>query len=187
MKRSMLALVIYAASIPLANWMIDHVGTQHFPGGPHTIPVGFGYDAPSGVLAIGVALVARDFIQRQLGRRAALLAIGVGVLLSYLVANPAIATASAVAFALGEFSDFAVYTPLARRRLALAVAASGVIGGLIDSLVFLQIAFGSTLFWQGQVIGKTYVALAAGLTIWIIRQWTTTPAPSQPATTSPSN
>lgn len=162
--RSTLAVATYMATIPAANWMIQNVGTQAFPGGPHTIPVGFGFDAPSGVLLIGLALAARDYIQRAIGKRAALLAIAAGVALSYFV-NPAVATASAVAFLLGELADFVVFTPISRRNLPSAVIASGVVGGVIDSLVFLQLAFGSTMFWQGQVIGKTLVALACALIV----------------------
>ena len=162
--RTTLALATYMATIPAANWMIQNVGTQAFPGGPHTIPVGFGFDAPSGVLLIGLALAARDYIQRTIGKRAALLAIVCGVALSYIV-NPAVATASAAAFLLGELADFAIFTPISRRNLPAAVLASGVVGGIIDSLVFLQLAFSSTMFWQGQVIGKTLVALACALIV----------------------
>lgn len=161
--------LLYAAAVPLANWFVAHVGDQQFPGGPHTILVGFGWRAPSGVLWIGVALVARDVIQRLAGRWAALTAIAVGVGLSYLV-NPAVATASAVAFALGELADLAVYTPLADRSLSLAVLASGVVGGLIDSLVFLQLAFGSTHYWQGQVLAKAAVSAAAAVPLWWARR-----------------
>ena len=168
--KTVAAFTAYAATIPAANWMINHVGTQAFPGGPHTIPVGFGYQAPSGVLMIGVALAARDVVQRISGTRVALAAIVVGVALSYVVAGPALATASAAAFAIGELADFAVYTPLQRRRLILAVVLSGVVGGIIDSLVFLHIAFGSFTYWQGQVIGKTEVSLAAGLLMLIWRR-----------------
>lgn len=167
---TVLALACYAGSVPLANWMISNVGqASAFPGGPHTIPVGFGFDAPSGVLAIGVTLAARDAVQRLAGKRVALVAIALGVLLSFLIASPALAAASAVAFLLGELADFAVYTPLRRRHLPAAVLASGVVGGIIDSLVFLQIAFGSTMFWQGQVLGKTWVALAAALSVWVVK------------------
>lgn len=168
-KAAAIALTGYLACIPGANWMIGNVGTVHFPGGPHTIPVGFGYDAPSGVLLIGAALVARDAVQRLAGRLPVLAAIAVGVALSWLI-NPAIAVASAAAFCLGELADFAVFTPLAERRLALAVIASGIVGGVVDTFVFLQLAFGSTQFWQGQIIGKTLVALAGGVGIWIARR-----------------
>lgn len=162
--RTASAVIAYCATIPAANWMIQNVGTEAFPDGPHTIPVGFGYSAPSGVLLIGVALGARDYIQRAAGRQLALVAILIGVALSYVV-NPAVATASALAFALGELADFAVYTPAARRSLPLAVLLSGVVGGVIDSLVFLQIAFGSTMFWQGQVLGKAEVAALCALSV----------------------
>lgn len=160
-----LSIIGYLATIPLANWLINHVGTQSFPGGPHTIPVGFGYQAPSGVLAIGVALASRDYVQEKYGKQATLIAIAIGIIVSYMI-DPAVATASAVAFAAGELADFVVYSEIKKRSLALAVVASGVIGGIIDSLLFLRIAFGSTNFWQGQVIGKTYMAILGGLLIW---------------------
>lgn len=160
------ALAVYAGAIPLANWMIGNVGSQQFPGGPHTIPVGFGFDAPSGVLAIGVSLAARDAVQRAAGKAWALGAIAVGVVLSFWIASPQLAAASALAFALGELFDFAVYTPTARRSLPLAILLSGIVGGVVDSLVFLQVAFGSSMFWQGQVLGKFYVATACALIVW---------------------
>jgi uncharacterized PurR-regulated membrane protein YhhQ (DUF165 family) len=157
-----LALIGYLLTIPVANWMIQNIGTQGFPDGPHTIPVGFGYQAPSGVLLIGVALALRDHVQEKAGRNLALAAIAVGICLSYIV-NPAVATASAAAFAVSELIDFAIYTKIRRRNKPAAIATSGIIGGVIDSLIFLQIAFGSTMFWQGQVIGKTAVAVVAAL------------------------
>ena len=157
-----LALIGYLLTIPAANWMIQNVGTQGFPGGPHTIPVGFGYDAPSGVLLIGLALALRDYVQEKAGRNPTLIAIGIGIGLSYIV-NPAVATASAVAFGISEIIDFAIYSRIRRHNKPAAIATSGFIGGIIDSLIFLKIAFGSTMFWQGQVIGKTIVAVLAAL------------------------
>lgn len=168
-RLSIAAAAVYLATIPLANWFIGHVGTQEFPGGPHVIPVGFGYTAPSGVLLIGLALAMRDAVQRLSGRWLVLIAIVIGVGLSYLV-NPAIATASAVAFGLGELADFAVFTPLSRRHLVAAVIVSGVVGGIVDTFLFLQIAFGSTDYWQGQIIGKTAMAALAGIAIYTARR-----------------
>ena len=165
--KKILAFTVYCLSIPAANWMISNIGTQSFPGGPHTIPVGFGYSAPSGVLLIGFALFARDIIQRISGRNIALIAIGLGSMISYLLADKNIATASVIAFAIGELVDLCVYTPLHKKRIVTAVVVSGIVGGVVDSLLFLQIAFGSTMFWQGQVIGKAYVSCLAGLLIWI--------------------
>jgi uncharacterized PurR-regulated membrane protein YhhQ (DUF165 family) len=170
-RSALAAAGVYLATIPLANWFIGHVGTQEFPGGPHVIPVGFGYTAPSGVLLIGLALAMRDAVQRLAGRWLVLAAIAIGVALSYWV-NPAIATASAVAFGIGELADFSVFTPLSRRHLVAAVVISGIIGGIVDTFLFLQIAFGSTDYWQGQVIGKTFMAAAAGIAIYGIRRRT---------------
>lgn len=163
-----LALFGYLSTIPAANWMIQNVGTQGFPDGPHTIPVGFGYDAPSGVLLIGVALALRDYVQEKAGRDQTLIAIAIGIGLSYIV-NPAVATASAVAFAVSELIDLAVYTRIRRRNKPIAIAASGFVGGIVDSLLFLQIAFGSTMFWQGQVIGKTAIAILAAVSFKVYR------------------
>jgi uncharacterized PurR-regulated membrane protein YhhQ (DUF165 family) len=69
--------------------------------------------------------------------------------------------ASAAAFLLSEFADFAVYTPLARRRLVAAVFASSVVGLVVDSIVFLWLAFGSLEFLTGQIIGKLWMVLLA--------------------------
>ena len=167
---SLLAFLAYLFSIPFANWLIDNVGNVRFPGGPHVLSVGFGYEAPSGFLAIGFALVARDYVQHRLGKKYALLAIGLGVAFSFFV-NRDLALASGAAFALGELSDFAVYTPLRKYSTFAAVAVSGIVGGIVDSLIFLQIAFDSIQYWQGQVIGKAWMALAGGLVLSAIKNY----------------
>jgi uncharacterized PurR-regulated membrane protein YhhQ (DUF165 family) len=165
-----LLLGLYVGSIFMANWFVQNVGTQYTPNGPHVIPVGFGFEAPSGVLWIGVALVARDLVQQYLGSRVAIAAMFVGAAASYFVA-PALAFASAAGFLLSETADFTVYTPLMRRgRIVLAVFASGVVGLIVDTFVFLMIAFGSLQFWQGQVIGKLWVTLVATGLIWLLRR-----------------
>lgn len=169
--RKYLPLLAYTSCIPLANYAITHWGTQPFPGGPHTIPVGFGWSAPSGVLFIGVALTARDWVQVNIGRRAVLAAIIVGVFLSFFTSTRNVATASALAFGASELADFGVFTPLADRgRLAAAVIASNIVGLLIDTFLFLWVAFGSITFWQGNALGKLWMTLLAvpGL-LWVRR------------------
>src|ERR671922_1308395 len=136
-------LVLFGLTIPAANWLIGHAGTVCVPKGPCLIPVAPGLMAPSGVTMIGIALVLRDLVQRRLGVGVAVGAIAAGAALSALVAPPALVVASAAAFLLSEFADLAVYTPLARRGLLVAVVASGMVGLVIDSVVFLWLAFGS--------------------------------------------
>jgi uncharacterized PurR-regulated membrane protein YhhQ (DUF165 family) len=43
----------------------------------------------------------------------------------------------------------------------LAVIASSVVGLIIDSIIFLSLAFGSLAFLEGQVIGKAWMVLLA--------------------------
>lgn len=169
------AFVLYAFTVVAANWSLQHLGAPH-AAGPRTIPVGFGYDAPSGVLWIGVAFTLRDVVQSTLGKGATIAAILVGAALSYVVA-PSFAFASAAAFLVSEALDFAVYTPLVDHgRVVLAVALSNTVGLLIDTFVFLQLAFHSLDFWQGQVIGKTWMTVLALAVIVPARRTLTTVA-----------
>lgn len=163
-------LIAFLACIPTANWLIGNVGVKCIPNGPCVIPVGFGYMAPSGVLMIGLALVLRDLVQRWLGIRWVIGAIFAGAALSAAVAPPALVIASATAFLLSELADTAVYTPLAERRLMLAVALSSAVGLAIDGAVFLWIAFGSLALLPGQILGKGMMVLAAMPIIWWLRQ-----------------
>src|SRR5476649_1992154 len=154
-------LVLFCLTIPAANWMIGHVGTVCLPNGPCLLPVAPHIMAPSGVLMIGAALVLRDLVQRRLGVEFGIGAIIVGALISAALAPAALVIASAAAFLLSEFADFAVYTPLARRRLVLAVLASSSVGLVVDSIVFLWLAFGSLDFLFGQIVGKLWMVLLA--------------------------
>lgn len=172
----LVAFCCFLASIPLANWMIQHVGTVCVPGGPCLVPVAPGLMAPSGVLTVGGALVLRDVVQRCLGLSWGLVAIALGTVLSILVAPGALVIASGTAFALSEVADFAVYTPLQRRRLTLAVVASSVVGLLVDSVVFLTLAFGNLEFLTGQIVGKLWAVLIAVPLVRLLRRVAPTPA-----------
>jgi queuosine precursor transporter len=152
-------LAAYIACIPLANWMIGHVGTVCVPQGPCLVPVAPGLMAPSGVLLVGLALVLRDLVQRRLGIAYALAAIAVGAVLSGVLAPLPLVVASTTAFLLSELADFAVYTPLQKRGLVIAVLASSFVGLVADSIVFLWLAFGSFEFLLGQIVGKAWMVL----------------------------
>ena len=117
--------------------------------------------APSGISMIGIALVLRDLVQRRLGRLPALMAIVAGAVLSGALAPPQLVVASTAAFFLSELADFAVFTPLQKRGLVLAVLASAVVGLIADSILFLYLAFGSLEFLEGQVLGKVCMVLLA--------------------------
>lgn len=161
-------LALFTACIPAANWLIQHVGSTCVPKGPCLIPVAPGLMAPSGVLVVGLAFVLRDLVQRRLGVGFAAMAVVAGAGLSALLAPPALVIASGVAFLISEFADLAIYTPLQKRRLVLAVVASSIVGLIVDSIIFLQLAFGSLDHVLGQVIGKAWmVLLAIPFIMWI--------------------
>ena len=83
-------------------------------------------------------------------------------------------------FLFSELADFAVYQPLRERRWLLAVAASNLVGLVIDSVLFLQIAFGSLDFINGQIIGKTWTTIVAVPVLLALRRWVV-PRYSRPA------
>lgn len=142
---------LFVGTVFAANWAVEHVGV---------VPVGFGLMAPAGVYFAGLAFFLRDLVHRTIGKRWALAAIAVGAAASWWV-SPVLAVASASAFAVSELVDFAVYLAVVRRGYAKAVGASGAVASVVDSAVFLWLAFGSLEFLYGQVLAKWYMTLAA--------------------------
>lgn len=143
-----------------ANWLVSNVGYTNGPGSPHTLPLGGGLNAPSGVLLVGVSFTLRDVLQSRLGVSATFGIIVFGAAMSALL-SPRLAAASAVTYLLSETSDPLVYTPLARRQHAVAVLASNLAGSIVDSVVFLGLAYGFSSvrsFGPGQVVGKLVAA-----------------------------
>lgn len=124
---------LYVAAIPLTNWLFGYVGVQPIPGTDQVWH-------PLAIL-VGFWLVLRDFAHRELGDRLIFAPIVVGMALSYAMSSPRIATASAVAFAVSELVDYAVYRwtgrPLHQRVLLSSMASVPV-----DSVLFYWIAFG---------------------------------------------
>jgi hypothetical protein len=123
--------------------------------------------APAGVYFVGLAFTFRDTTQRTLGRGYTVVAILIGAGLSAFV-SPEFALASAVAFLFSEGADFSVYTPLAERGWLTAVVASNVVGAVVDSVLFLWLAFSSLEFLAGQIVGKLWMT---GLAIVVISLW----------------
>jgi uncharacterized PurR-regulated membrane protein YhhQ (DUF165 family) len=153
------AFAAFIATIFAANWLIEHYGI---------VDIGFGLMAPAGVFAAGLAFTFRDIVQRTLGREPVIVAILIGAACSYLI-SPAFAVASAIAFLISEFADFGVYTPLEERGLIKAMVASNVVGSVVDSVLFLWIAFGSLAFIEGQIVGKLAMTAVAIPLVVLIR------------------
>ena len=150
----------YIATIFGANLLITHVGV---------VPVGFGLVAPAGVYCAGLAFTFRDLTQDTLGRAWTIGAIVVGAGLSALL-SPQLALASGTAFLLSELADLAVYTPLRERHWLAAVAVSNTVGLLVDSVLFLLLAFGNLDFLPGQIVGKWWMTALAVAVLWLWRR-----------------
>lgn len=165
-----LAFLAYVATILGANWALHRYGM---------VPIGFGLHAPAGVYFAGLALGLRDVLHERAGVRWVLGAIAVGTLASYVVTDAvripgghvSIAVASAVAFGLSELADLVVYSPLRERQWVAAVAASNLVGAVIDSLVFLPLAFGSSKGWVDLTIGKLYLIPLGVVLVGLVRRW----------------
>lgn len=155
-----IAAAAFVATVWAANYAVEHWGI---------VSVGFGLMAPAGVYFVGLAFTLRDIVHRTLGRAAVIGAIILGAGLSYWISDGvtlpgghlSLALASGLAFLLSETADLAVYEPLRKRGWLPAVAASNTVGILIDSALFLWLAFGSLAFFWGQVVGKAWMTLLA--------------------------
>jgi uncharacterized PurR-regulated membrane protein YhhQ (DUF165 family) len=152
----------YVGCIFAANLAIKHWGI---------VPVGLGVAAPAGVYFAGLALTARDQVRERSGFRAVVAAVLVGAVLSWWLEDIGrIALASGIAFGISETADSLVYEPL-RKRWATAVLVSGAAGLIVDSVLFLWIAFGSLAFIDGQIVGKAVATLAAVGMLSVVREW----------------
>ena len=118
--------LIYLLLIPFVNWAFSWTPLVALPDGGSWSPFS---------IAVGLVLVFRDLAQREVGHWIFIpLFIGTG--LSFIMAKPEIATASAVAFFVSEFIDWLIFTitkkPLSKRILLSTFAAIPV-----DSIIFL--------------------------------------------------
>lgn len=170
-----LIAAVYVGLVVLANWL----ASAYFWTVPFTTLV-----APAGVFCVGAVLVLRDWAQALYGLRWTLPLIPLAGGVSWLAGTLAgwttlqrVALASVCAFVVSETVEALVFTPLRRRSLTLGVALSATVGNLIDSALFLWLAFGSLTFLRGQVVGKgEMIALGVALTALRRRAW-------QPAST----
>lgn len=143
---------LYVALIVTVNYAFTVVPLVKLPDGTMWPPV---------ALLVGFVFVARDFAQREIGHKV-LLAMLVGVAISYFMANPFVATASAAAFLISELVDWAVYS-FTKRPLSQRVLLSSLAGAPVDSAVFLG---GIGLLSPVGVTAMTASKLLGALIVW---------------------
>ena len=163
------ATLALLATIVAANWLTTEFGF---------VAVGFGLTATAGTYAAGVALGLRDVLQDHANRTWLLGTILAGGAISYLIADPFIALASATAFTVSEVIDWGVYTPLRGKaaegtnRWSAAVVGSNLVGAVVDTAIFIGIAFGAAAIsgaMAGQLVGKFWASMLVVIPFYVLR------------------
>jgi len=144
--------LIYIALIVAVNWGFTVVPLVKMPGGEMWPPMS---------LVVGFIFVVRDFAQREIGHRV-LIAMLIGAALSYVMASPYVAIASAAAFLVSELADWLVYT-VTKRPLSQRILFSSLLGTPIDSVVFL---YGIGHLTVSGVAAMTASKLVGALIVW---------------------
>lgn len=148
----MVFTIAYLTSIVLVNFAFSALPMIDLP---------FDQHIPFGTLLVGFIFVLRDYAQREIGN-GIYIAMLIGVLLSYVMADPFVAVASAVAFGLSELVDAIVFTytkkPM-RDRILLSSAASTP----VDSAVFLLML--GFFNWLGLFI-MIVVKMLGAIVVW---------------------
>lgn len=145
------SVFLYVASVVLLN-----IGFSYVP----MIPTAVGMLSPMAVVAGGV-FVVRDFAQRKAGHYV-LVAMLIATVLSFLLANPFVALASAIAFGVSEVADYLLYTFM-RRPFHQRILISSLVSTPIDTVVFL---FGINSFTIGTFVLMVGSKLVAAVAIW---------------------
>ncbi|WP_298468716.1 VUT family protein [Psychrobacillus sp. FSL K6-4046] len=161
-------ILFYLLSIVIAN-----VVTARFA------PLEFGmFIVPMGTLFVGATFIFRDLVQNKYGRAKTYLFIFLALLLSGTASfalgdTLMIVAASALSFVIAETADTEIYTRL-KLPMAWRVFYSGIVGGLLDSVVFVIVGLSPLgagfIPWEavpaaivGQVIVKTVIQMIGAL------------------------
>lgn len=119
----------------------------------------------------GLALVLRDFSQREIGHKVLYLLL-IGTFFSFIMAAPEIAIASGLAFMVSELIDWAVYT-FTRKPLSERILYSSLLAAPIDTVLFF---YGAEMvvpgiFSIGTVIAAVLSKLAAASAVaWMVKK-----------------
>ena len=148
---------LYIALIVAVNYAFSVVPLVKLPDGTMWPPV---------ALAVGFVFVVRDFAQREVGHKV-LLAMLVGVGISYVMADPFVATASAAAFLVSELVDWAVYS-FTGKTLSQRILYSSLLGTPVDSAIFLGLL--GLLSPVGVLAMTASKMLGAVIVWWLIRK-----------------
>lgn len=142
--------LVYVALIPFVNWS--------FSWAPSIPLAGMGDILFNPVTIVtGLVLVVRDFAQREMGHKV-LVAMGLGVIWSAVLAGPELAIASGLAFAIAETIDWLLFT-FTKYKLSTRVMLSSLIAAPIDTTVFL---YGAEFMRDGMLTAPNWIMSVFG-------------------------
>jgi uncharacterized PurR-regulated membrane protein YhhQ (DUF165 family) len=155
MTRKFSMVGLYVSSVVLVNW-----GFSNFPG----------YELFWSTV-VGTIFITRDLAQRAVGKWWILIAMAGAGAISYVMANPFVAVASILAFAVSELADWAVFT-LSRRPLHDRILISSTIATPLDSAVFLgMLGLLSPPLFAAQVASKMLSAVVVWAALRFRHAW----------------
>lgn len=160
----MIRILFYLVSIVTANVLTARFAPLEF----------WIFIIPMGSFLIGATFIFRDLVQNKLGRKRTygfiFLALVLSATASYLLGDTLIiVAASALSFLIAETTDTEIYTRL-KLPMAWRVFYSGMVGGLLDSVVFVIVGLSPLgagyIPWSavpaaiiGQIIVKTVMQM----------------------------
>lgn len=153
----MFTVLTYIALIAGVNCLFDVTPLVELPGGDLWSPA---------ALVVGFVFVVRDFAQRRVGHHI-LWAMLAGIIISWFMASPQLALASALAFALGELVDWAFYT-FTKKPFSQRILISSIFGAPLDSLAFLWL-IGIASFTSVMVMSFSKL-FGAILVYWLVKR-----------------
>lgn len=142
----------------ISTIVVVNLGFSYVP----PVDVGFGLFSPM-ALVVGFVFIVRDFAQRAVGDVLVLIPMAIGLALSYVMADPFVATASAVAFLVAEGIDWVVFT-VTKKPMRKRIIISNAVSIPVDSFVFLYfVGIFTPATFAMMVVSK----LAATVLIWV--------------------
>jgi len=106
---------------------------------------GLGEVLTYGAFTYPFAFLINDLTNRRFGpmqaRRVVYAGFAAAVIISWMLATPRLAIASASAFLLAQLLDIAVFSPLRRRTWWQAPLAAAIAGSMLDTILFFALAF----------------------------------------------
>lgn len=153
--KSYLYSISYIIAIVLVNLAFEHLPLLNIAGSP----------VSSADILVGGIYVFRDLAQREI-KHYILIAMLIGAVLSYWLADHGVAIASLTAFIIGEAIDWSIYS-FTRKPLSQRLLLSSAISIPFDSAVFLYMV--NSLNWPGFLL-LSLCKIVGVILVWYI--WT---------------